>query len=317
MAMLPGGMIPRRRSKLSLDGNVAGIPFTRPHGGRHYAAAPVSFGGHHDQYDPGRMFYQNMSSHYRAPDPWFEHFHVRSTPPIRLNPPDRHFTPHVRYNDGLITPELTEEAFQDTRPDEPVSPVPLEDVMHGPRATIHGTPTLEEQSMMADGINSAMTPSGADMFDALGSGVEMQAPMPADMHEAEQAMPHTVMSPHPLEQAAMPEPSSEMPIPDADMGGLEQIVNDLMPGPADPMDQTYGPQMTNELFEQAMHDVLDQQVPEPMQPDPYAPMQEMYDEQLAMLMNPYMAPTPAPANTGTHRKPGPGMRQLGPLMHGP
>jgi hypothetical protein len=315
MAMHPGGMIPKRRSKLSLDGNVAGIPFTRPHGGRHYATAPIGFGGFPDQYDPGRMFYQDMSSHYRSPDPWFEHFHVRSTPSIRLNPPDRHFTPHVRYNDGLITPELTEEAFQETMPDEPVPPMPLEDVMLGPRTTIHGTPTAEEESMMADGINNAMSPSDADMLDAFGPGMEMQTPMPAGMHEVEQAVPHAEMGLQPAEQAAMPELSSELPAPHSEMAGLEQIVDGLMPGTADPMDQAYGPQMTSELFEQAMHDVLEQQTPEPMQPDPYAPMQEMYDEQLAMLMNPYAAPAPgmpAPGMLG-----GSGMGPLGPLLPGP
>jgi len=101
----------------------------------------------------------------------------------------------------------------------------------------------------------------------------MQNPILADMHEAEQAMPHADIGSHPNDQAAIPELSSEMPVPDSQMGGLEQIVNDIMPASVDPMDQGYGSQMTNELFEQAMHDVLDQQTPEPMQPDPYAPIQ--------------------------------------------
>ncbi len=315
--MTPGGMIPRRRSQLALDGNVAGIAYSRPHGGRHYAAAPIGFGGFSDQYDPGRMFYQDMSAHYRPPDPWFEHFHARSTPPIRLNPPERHFTPHVRYNDGLITPELTEQAFQETLPDEPVAPVPLDDVMHGPRTTIHGTPTPEEQAMMPDGIDDALSMGDQPMAAVPEPGMEMEAFTSAavPMSEAEVGTPHGTMDAGPFEQAAMPAMSNEMHVPNADLGGLEQIVNDIMPGPADPMGPGYGPAMTNELFEQAMHDAMNQQTPMPMQPDPYAPMQAMYDEQMAMLMDPYLAP--APGSIGPQAMPGPGTGPLGPMMPGP
>lgn len=307
--MTPGGTIPKRRSRLALDGNVAGILFTRHRGGRHYVTVPINFGGHQDQYDIGRMFYQDTSSHYRPPDPWFDHFHVRSTPLIRLNPPERHFTPHVRYNDSLMAAGLSEQAFGEIRQDEPVLPVPLEDVMHGPHATIHGTPTPEEQFMMSDGIDHVSAIDNARAADGLGSGMEMQDPIPLHMLEAEQAMPHAGVDSQPVEQVARPDMFSAMPMPNAEMSGLEQIVNGLMPRPADPMNQDYGPEMTNELFEQAMYEVLDQQMPEPTQPDPYAPMQAMYDEQLAMLMNPYMAPNPM--------MPGPGVMPGMPDPMGP
>lgn len=302
----PGALIPRRRTRLPLDGNIAGVHFTHYHGGRHYASAPIGLGAPPPQYDPGRAFYAGTAGHYTPPDPWFEHLHVRPTPMIRTSGAfSQAFDAfHEReFDQGQMTPALMEQILEDMR---------REEEQFGLSASVG-----------ADGLGPpAFEPAGGQV---LSPHVQQAVPAMEQAYlpgivESEQLMADAApefdsepVMPMPMEPA--PPSIDDAVAPDAGVGGLEQIVDQAMPGFSDPMAQAYNAaMMTPELFDQAMHEA-GQQMTDAAVPEPAAPMQALYDEQLAMLMDPYALPDPRMPAPGVMPDPlaMPGMGPPGPM----
>ena len=295
----PGTISHRKRNQLPLDGNVAGLPYNRPHG--HPVTAPISLGTpRQEEYDPVFSQYQHPDPEYDAPPSWFDGFHVAPTPMIRTGSAVHDIDHEANHDDGLMTPQLMDqildELWQDEQPSDPMS---LEEAAGTPDFSLHhaiddvGAPVADPMDELAlmdpyevDPApiedSSAAAPYGIE-FDAAYVVDDLGTPDPADelnaagLHDApmdeldgleqlvQDAMPSApelMASFNGTEMAEMSGPESQP--------ALEDIVNDGAGMPGTP--QYDDLPMTPELFQQAMNDAIDQ-----MQPDPYEDMQDMYD----------------------------------------
>ena len=333
----------RKRKRISLDGTVTGIQQSHFIRGLHHVTPPgfrsrgISPAQPHSIYDTP-AFYEYPESDYEPPEPWFDQ-RPTPTPPLRIESPLRQPFHKVRYEDSLVTPKLSEQAFeqaaQEALPDEPI---PL------------GLPTASLQ-----GLDNAVPGESADSlpeFTEIASAiVQLEQVFPPDHPDivnlraaAHEWLEHPEFWPQPEDFGVEPGPSK--------LG----IGNPYERAPYEEAGQAFGPedasQMSQEMFEQAMGQVAEPQMaPEPMavpadpfdtmqaahdqqfqqgleglvqEPmpdeqgaqaiggppmmDPYMTQQQMYDEQMRQMRNPFMAPGPfgpGPMAPGFGPMPGP------------
>ena len=334
----------RKRKNISLYGEVAGPGGGRYLRGLHHVRPPGSRGPgfppaqHHSIYDTG-AFYEWPDQEYDQPESWFEQT-FPPTPPLRVQKPPRHpRTPIPEYDDGLMTPDLFSQAmsaFVDAAMEQSELPQePYGGMAEALRATNAEIAADVETAMPQETIPLEPQPSNREVFQGLENSVldERVASLPnfADIADATGQLEEVFPPDHPdivnLRAAAHEflEHPELWPKPE-DFGGI--------PGPSklgvgDPYEldlyeeagQAFAPDDTNqigqEMFDQAMAQVAEPQMaPDPMaedidpiqdayeqqfeqgleavvqeampEQDPFEMQHRMYDEEMEMLMNPFM-----------------------------
>lgn len=238
----------RRSKRLSLDGSVPGLQYSRMRGGKHYATAPVSFGfSGQDFYDPVHAAYEYPDPDYDPAPAWFEGMHIPRTPFIRFPMQREHhrqFNQPVQYEDSLLTPEMTQQLFDESQQQGLEAP-PHEQAQFSLEQAI-------AQPAMAEPMMEAGAMAGQEMNEdqlALEQRVQEMAPMPTP-------------APEPM-AAAMEYGGAEMTpelFQQAMEQALEQQMPDSMPDPHQRMQELY-----DEQREMMMHPYM---VPNPMMPGP-------------------------------------------------
>jgi len=274
----------QKRKQSSLDGSVPGLQPGHWIPGLHYVSPYGSRGGAPggfpmETYDPGRAFYQSLGTQYRQPPAWFEGMMHRTTPPLRvapgpgsfaraLMPDDLSFDGHSP--DAMAENPLAAETptlFQESMPDQAealgiprqmladVLLLGLEDLgdFAGPMdTTLNGRPDMNTTDPLADHPWYGQAEMTQEMFD-----------------QAMAAHAGQGMEPEPM--APEPDPFEAAPTAFAEPGqGLEGLIAQ------DPFAAQPAPGA----------------MPDPMMPDPYAAQQQMYDDQMQQLMDPWMMPGP-------------------------
>ncbi len=306
----------RKRNRISLDGTIAGQTAGIYIGGLHHVRPPGSRGSspspaqHHSIYDT-RAFYEWPDQEYDQPASWFEQV-FPGTPPLRVQGPPRHpQTPIPEYDDSLMTPELQDHAANAFRraaaeqallPQEP----------YGDMAEILNATNAEIAAVAQDVDN---LPNLADIADAI---FQLEGVLPPDHPDlvnlraaARESFEHPESWPSPEDfggdlgpsklgtgdpyerapyeeagQAFEPNDTSQMNQEMFDQAMAQVVGTQMMPEPMaealDPMQDAYEQQ-----FEQGLEAIVHEAMPEQ---DPFEMQRRMYDEEMEMLMNPFMAP---------------------------
>ncbi len=228
MSLLPSDLYRyRKRSKLSLDGTVAGLHFnkhrrqidTQASLGALGAPADAGYLGtpNPNDYDPHPGFMTDLAPNIDQPEP-FAPSQATPTPPVRfVNEPFLE-TRLPGYDDALCTQEMTDQLFAQDMQTNAQDPIPI------------------DHDVMAQ-----------DLFNA--------------EPQAEPASP----GPHALEYDIQ----------------VQDAFDSASPDPHEQM---------SKQFEQQMQ--LEDPVPDPFHPDYVVLQQQMFDEQMQMLLNPFMMPGP-------------------------
>ena len=314
----------RKRKRISLDGTVAGQTAGRYIRGLHHVTPPGSRSHGISPAQPRSIydapaFYEYPEPDYEPSAPWFDEGPT-PTPPLRIESPLQQPFHKVRYEDSLVTPELAEQAFeqaaQEALPDEPI---PLEP----PTASLQGL----ENAVPGEGVDSF--PGFAEIADAI---VQLEEVLPPDHPDivnlrtaAHEWLEHPEFWPNPEDFGVDPGPSKlgtgnpyerapyEEPgqaFEPEDTGQNHEMFDDAMVGPQmapEPMTEALDPMQ--DAYEQQFEQGLEAIVQEPMsEQDPFELQQRMYDEEMRILMNPFMTPGPfgpGPMAPGFGPMPGP------------
>ena len=302
----------RKRKRISLDGTIAGQTAGRYIRGLHHVTPTgsrshgISSAQHRSIYD-APAFYEYPEPDYEPSEPRFDQ-RSTPTPPLRIESPLQPPFHKIQYEDSLLTPELAEQAFeqaaQEALPDEPI---PLE----SQTASLQGL----ENVVPGEGVDSL--PGFAEIADAI---VQLEEVLPADHPDlvnlrqaAHEWLEHPELWPKPEDFGVDPGPSKlgtgnpyeRAPYEEAgeafepeDISQMNQEMFDQVMG------QVVEPQMAPEPMAEAldpMQDAYEQQfeqgleaiVQEPThEQDPFEMQQRMYDEEMRILMNPFMIPGP-------------------------
>lgn len=282
-----------KRKNLRLDGSVPGAQSARYRPGLRYALPPLP-SGYGSSYSSGAPDFYTVSSaahqlpgmHYRPPMPWFIGMPVGTTPQLRTGPGPGAFAGPLMPDglggdDSLV--ELVENPLE----------VDVPTLFEQPMADQVGGPDIPRHVLGEVLLLGAEEPGGAIRFtsDVPADPDEMGAPDPMADHPW---YGQTEMSQEMFEEAmaavdefgGMPEAMENQTAGVAEFGpGLEGMLHEaagLMAAQADPS-AMYGAEMT----------------------DPYADQRAMYDDQMQMLMDPWMMPGPM--------GPGAGFGPMGPM----
>lgn len=306
----------RKRKRISLDGTIAGQTAGIHIGGLHHVRPPgsrshgISAAQHRSVYDE-HAFYEWPDQEYGQPASWFEQS-FPSTPPLRVQGPPRYPQPPVpEYDDSLMTPELQDhvaDTFRRAAAEQALFPQEPQ----GSMAEILRA-TNAEIAAVAQDVDSL--PNLAEIADAIAQLEEVLPPDHPDIVNlrtaAHEWLEHPESWPQPEDFGVDPDPSKlgignpyeRAPYEEAgqafgpeDIGQMNQEMFDqtmvqvagpeMAPEPMaealDPMQDAYEQQ-----FEQGLEAIVHEAMPEQ---DPFEMQQQMYDEQMRMLMNPFMMP---------------------------
>lgn len=212
---IPGGMIPRRRSKHSLYGNPAGLEMSFRQGGS-YPNISIPKGVTQEQYDPGPMFYANHNNLYESPPTWFEGHHVAPTPALRFNPPDHFAPPVVKYEQSLMTDQMTQEAFQEAIASQQDMTTPL-----------HGTPTEEQQVQLEHEAHLQEMAAELDALPQAGPIEQIAAEVDADLAMTAHHIGHEYGTPDSCPEDVEHDPILQsLPEPESQPHSLEERIAD-------------------------------------------------------------------------------------------
>ena len=303
----------RKRKRIPLDGTIAGQTAGIYTGGLHHARPPgsrshgISPSQHHSIYD-ARAFYEWPDQGYEQPASWFEQS-FPGTPPLRVQGPTRHSRPPIpEYDDCLMTPELQEHvarafrraaAEQALLPQEPYGD--MADILNATNVEIaafaqdvDSLPNLADIADVISQLKEVLPPDHPDLVNlraAAHEWLEHRESWPGLEDFGGDPGPSKLGIGDPYElapyeeagQAFEPDDISQMSqeVFDSAMAG-QQMAPEPMSEAFDPMQDAYEQQ-----FEQSLEAIVHEAMPEQ---DPFEMQQRMYDEQMRMLMNPFMMP---------------------------
>jgi len=267
----------QKRKQSSLDGSVPGLQPSHWIRGLHYVSP---YDRHHGvpagfpmgTYDPGRAFYQSAGPQYREPPPWFNGMMHRTTPPLRVAPGPGSFARAIMPDD-LGLDEIAENPLEAEVP------------------TLFQEAVLEQAESM--GIPKHVLGDVLLLdLDEPGGPIRFTSEAAPDQSEA---IPPDPMADHPWHgQAEMSQEMFDQAMEPFAGQGMEPEPMPVQPDPFEQEQPAFAEQGLEGLIAQ---DPFATQpapgaMPDPMMPDPYAAQQQMYDDQMQQLMDPWMMPGP-------------------------
>ncbi len=303
----------RKRKRISLDGTIAGQTAGIYIGGLHHVRPPglrsrgISSVRPQSIYD-AKAFYGWPNQEYEQPASWFEQS-FPGTPPLRVQGATRHPRPPVpEYDDCLMTPELQDHvanAFRQAAAEQALSPQePYGDMAEILRATnaqiadvaqdVDSLPNLADIADAIFQLEKVLPPDHPDLVNLRAAAHERfkhqeSWPSPEDFggdlgpSKLGVGDPYELAPYEEVGQAFEPDDTPQMSqeMFDSAMVG-QQMAPEPMAEDFDPMQDAYEQQ-----FEQGLEAIVHEAMPEQ---DPFEMQQQMYDEQMRMLMNPFMMP---------------------------
>jgi len=271
----------QKRKQASLDGAVTGLQPSHWIPGLHYVSLKGRPGGlpgglPAETYDLGRAFYQSSGTQYREPPSWFEGMIHRTTPPLRVAPGPGSFA-RARMPDDLGPEEHS-----------------LDELTENPLAA--EVPALF-QDAASDLADSMGVPKHV-LADVLMLGLEDLGDFagPSDAAHFGQPEPaaEDTMAEHPwYGPAEMTQETFDQAMAEAAGQGMEPEPMAAQPDPLEGTQDAFAEQGLEALV---AHGPAAQFAPGvfggPMMPDPYAAQQQMYDDQMQQMMDPWMMPGP-------------------------
>ena len=306
----------RKRKRISVNGTIAGQTAGIYIGGLHHAKPPgsrshgISPAQHRSIYDE-RAFYDWPDQEYEQSASWFDQS-FPGTPPIRVQIPTRDPQPPIPdYDDCLMTPGLqghVANAFRQAAAEQALSPQePYGDMAEILNATnaeiaavahdIDGLPNLADIADAIFQLEKALPPDHPDLVNlraAARERFEQQESWPSPEDFGGDLGPSKLGTGDPYELAPYEEAGQAFGPDDASQMSQEmfdqtmaqvvgpQMALEPMGEALDPMQDAYEQQ-----FEQGLEAIVHEAMPEQ---DPFEMQQQMYDEQMRMLMNPFMMP---------------------------
>jgi hypothetical protein len=277
----------RKRKQISLDGTVAGLDPQHYRRSQQYAepspiSSPQGRSPRADEYDPVHSMGYPASPHYEQPD-------VADDPGCHgITPPERFWLPNepvgiherpVNYDAMLISDAIGDAVRQDWQE--------MHDRAVEPPQHAEAAPGFFQQML------DSMMPSDAipGQYDG--------ADMPQELFEQEMA---TAAGLDPMQG----QPSDHLQPNEAEalQGSIEHDIEESegqFNGAMAPAEMAYGGHEPGGMLEGAVERQFDQMMnemeepvpaPEEMYPDPFVVAQAMFDEQMQLLMNPFMMPGP-------------------------